>query len=65
MLTSSMPLAVFFVTPEGVWLQVESPESGRRAAINIAEVVGDSSEVAEAFKEWSDFHVSRLARSEG
>lgn len=64
MVVSSMPMAGFFVTPEGVWLQVESPETGRRVAVNLTEVVGTSSDVGETFREWSDFYVARLASAE-
>jgi hypothetical protein len=49
----SMASAGFVVQADGVWLHVESPD-GRRAAINLAEIVGDASEVAEIFREWSE-----------
>ncbi len=41
----SVQSAGFLVQPDGVWLHVEAPD-GRRAAINLAEIVGDTSEVA-------------------
>lgn len=64
MLVSSMPLAGFSVGPDGVWLQVESPLTGRRVALNLTELVQPTSEVGEVFREWSDFYVERLAGAE-
>lgn len=58
MVVGSMPLAQFHVQADGIWLEVEAP-SGRRAAINLREV-GAASEVGEAFREWCDWHISRV-----
>lgn len=52
-MVASIASAGFVVQADGVWLHVESPD-GRRAAINLAEIVGDSSEVGEVFREWSE-----------
>ncbi len=62
MMVGSMPLARFHVQADGVWLEIESP-SGKRAAINLREV-GAASEVGEAFREWCDWHVSRVIAAE-
>lgn len=63
MAVGSMPLARFHVQADGVWLEVEAP-SGKRAAINLREV-GVASEVGEAFREWCDWHISRMIAAEG
>lgn len=57
-MVSSLASASFVVQADGVWLHVESPD-GRRAAINLAEIVGDGSEVGEIFREWSEDLVSQ------
>jgi hypothetical protein len=62
MAVGSMTLAQFHVQPDGVWIEVETP-SGKRAAFNLREV-GAASEVGEAFREWCDWHVSRVVAAE-
>ncbi len=62
MAAGSMTSAQFHVQPDGVWIEVEAP-SGRRAAFNLREV-GAASEVGEAFREWCDWHVSRVVAAE-
>lgn len=61
-MVGSMPLARFHVQPDGVWLEIESP-TGKCAAINLREV-GTASEVGETFREWCDWHVSRVIAPE-
>lgn len=62
MVVGSMPLAQFHVQADGVWLEIETP-AGKRAAINLREV-GMASEVGEAFRDWCDWHVSRIVAAE-
>jgi len=50
--------AGFVVHADGVWLHVEAPD-GRGAAVNLAEIVGDTAEVTEIFRAWSDDLVSQ------
>jgi hypothetical protein len=63
MIAGSMPRARFLVQADGVWIEVESPTDGRRAAFNLA-AVGEGSEVGEVFKEWCVWHVAQLATQE-
>jgi hypothetical protein len=62
MAVDSMISAQFHVQPDGVWIEVETP-SGKRAAFNLREV-GAASEVGEAFREWCDWHISRVVAAE-
>ena len=55
---NSMSAVQFHVQADGVWIEIEAP-SGKRAAFNLREV-GAASEVGEAFREWCDWHVSRV-----
>lgn len=62
MVAGSMTSAQFHVQADGVWIEVETP-TGRRAAFNLREV-GAASEVGEAFREWCDWHISRVVAAE-
>jgi len=62
MTTGSMPHARFHVQPDGVWLEIETPD-GKRAAINLREV-GPASEVGQAFREWCDWHIGAVVSSD-
>jgi hypothetical protein len=47
----------------GVYLTVESPETGHRGTVNLTDLVGSMPGVGEMFREWSAYYVQHFRQS--
>lgn len=55
--------AELFAMPNGVYITVESPETGRLGTVNLTHLLGSMPGVGDVFREWSAFHVQRFRQT--
>ena len=60
--TDELMGAELWILPDGIHLNVESPETGRRATINLTSLVGNLPGAGEVFQQCSAYYVDRFAQ---
>jgi hypothetical protein len=56
--------AELWILPDGIHINVESPETGRRASVNLTALIGNLPGAGEVFQEWSAYYMGRFRPAE-
>jgi hypothetical protein len=56
--------AELWILPDGIHINVESPETGRRASVNLTSLIGNLPGAGEVFQEWSAYYMDRFRQAE-
>jgi hypothetical protein len=56
--------AELWILPDGIHINVESPETGRRASVNLTALIGNLPGAGEVFQEWSAYYMGRFRQAE-